>query len=98
MDEWDIQADVDKTKLKLRRIFTEQNLAIPDESAVSKNSGLVRDFFVEHVFDELFERYFGFSAETDDIWPQKHNAIDNIVQQAGRKWPRLFWKVVLVEG
>ena len=91
---------VNKARPNIRQIHFKQTMATPDESRVKKNTDDFKNFYTDLVFEEMFARYFGFSAETDalDLWPQKLNCLDIVIKKIGRKWPRLVWKIVNIDG
>ena len=54
-------------------------MAIPDESAIPRNTLTLKTWIVQKVFEEQFGEKIGFSQETDsaDLWPAK--SVVNII-------------------
>ena len=72
-EDFDLPLAVKTAKPAIRQIFELGTLDIPDDSARSKNTTLLKNWIVERVFQDEFGEKIGFSKETDedDIWPAK---------------------------
>ena len=72
-EDFDLPSAVKLGKPAICQIFEFGTLDIPDESARSKNTTMLKDWIVERVFEDEFGEKIGFCQETDesDLWPAK---------------------------
>ena len=61
---------MENAKPIIKEIFQKGTLATPDETAIEKNTTILKMWICQKVFNE-FEEKIGFSQETDDadLWP-----------------------------
>ena len=80
---------------RVKEIFANNTLAVPDESAIRKNTESVGKFMSDELF-ALFDKKIGFNQETDDAdnWPAKLNCLDVVATQIKLKHPGLWEKKI----